>query len=148
MFISHYIHQYALIYSKEIKGITSKLKDIMLNYPWEGNVRELKNTVEGMISISKDEFLNEDLLPEYIRQQLKKSSSINDINEDEIKSFYDIHNEMSEKKINNYSEFIHSFEKKIISNALSAASGNKAEASRLLGIPRQTLNYKIKKLGL
>ena len=55
---------------------------------------------------------------------------------------------MSEKKINNYSEFIHSFEKKIISNALSAASGNKAEASRLLGIPRQTLNYKIKKLGL
>lgn len=148
MFISHYIHQYALIYSKEIKGITSKLKDIMLNYPWEGNVRELKNTVEGMISISKDEFLNEDLLPEYIRQQLKKSSSMNDINEDEIKSFYDIHNEMSEKKINNYSEFIHSFEKKIISNALSAASGNKAEASRLLGIPRQTLNYKIKKLGL
>ena len=101
-----------------------------------------------MISISKDEFLNEDLLPEYIRQQLKKSSSINDINEDEIKSFYDIHNEMSEKKINNYSEFIHSFEKEIISNALSAASGNKAEASRLLGIPRQTLNYKIKKLGL
>jgi DNA-binding NtrC family response regulator len=47
--IRHYIQVYNKIYKKNVTKISKEVENYFLNYSWEGNVRELKNTVKSII---------------------------------------------------------------------------------------------------
>ncbi|MCR2044327.1 sigma 54-interacting transcriptional regulator [Anaerosalibacter massiliensis] len=117
---------------KPIK-LSSKVEDIFMNYPWMGNVRELKNVViQSMINLKLEDGNEIEVrhIPKHIINENKKRKmkKILKYNEDK-----------------NYEERIIEVEKKLISEALYMTDGNVSEAARLLKIKRQTLQYKIKK---
>jgi len=53
-----------------LKKISSSVKALFLNYPWPGNIRELKNTIESAVMVSDDKFLSLVDLPGEIREWL------------------------------------------------------------------------------
>lgn len=111
---------------KKINGVEQKVKGLFMDHPWPGNVRELKHTIEYMMNVCDDEILEVKDLPIMMKQL-----AVGNENSD---------NNLSLRK--NLEEL----EKKLIHTALDLSTGNVKQAAELLEIPRQTLQYKIKKL--
>jgi arginine utilization regulatory protein len=115
--------------SKNIQGIEKTLELFFLDYHWPGNVRELKHTLEYMINICDEEWLSCDDLPVMLRHQLTPMQ------------------QKSEKAESlSLRKNIEELEKSLLFEALERSGGNINQAAKLLEIPRQTLQYKLKKI--
>jgi len=152
LFLRHYIKYYSKMYEKRINGITRELKRVLLNYTWEGNVRELNNTVETMVASADpgESLLDVSRLPLYIRKRADLTSCQEDFGTERtvsLDSLTGLPDFVGEETIA-YSRILEDVEKRLISAALSKAGGNKTKASGILGLPRQTLKYRIEKLNL
>lgn len=146
LFVNYYIKDYNAIYGKNVQGITKILERFFLSYHWEGNVRELKHIIESMVSLSDCEILEVHHLPAYMydrifNENITTSITNSNSSEENKKSFFDA-------KDYNLKEKIEEREKEIILEVLKITKGNKTKAGELLGIPRQTLKYKIDKLNI
>jgi DNA-binding NtrC family response regulator len=108
-------------------GIESSLIDILNNYSWPGNIRELENVVERMIALSTSGKIGIDLLPDHIRNPQQKQLVSESSNS--IPSMDDI-------------------EKAYIHWVMTQQNGQKQKAAEILGIGRSTLDRKIEKYGL
>lgn len=141
MFIEYYVDLYNDYFGKNVKYIDPVFKKNLLDYRWEGNVRELKNTIESMLAIiPKDcETLKANFLPIYLRKRMFGSSNF--IKEDNIIN-------MDSSTCIDYVEVMESTEKNLILEALNRSDGNLSRAAVILGIPRQTMRYRMKKLKL
>ncbi len=120
--LKHFLYMYNLKYSKEITGFSKEAMELLMNYGFPGNVRELENIIEGVIILSDNEMIQKDVLPEII----KKQSEIITENNFELEQA----------------------EKKHIIRALEFTNFNKSKAANLLCIDRKTLYQKIKKYEL
>ena len=60
--IEYYLDFYNTKYGKSIRFIENKIIS-QYEYPWEGNIRELKRAIERAVLVSKTQFSYEDLLP-------------------------------------------------------------------------------------
>ncbi len=104
--------------------------EVLKNYSWHGNIRELKNVIEKMCVNSDDVNISINDLPPYI---------INN----------SIKNKFEEKqKQGGLNNIIESVEKEVILNTLKECGYNKSEAAKKLNIPRVTLYRKIEEYGL
>jgi arginine utilization regulatory protein len=115
---------------KNIKGIEKELENLFMEYPWPGNVRELKHTIEFMINVSEKSLLDREDLPIMLKhfsipQNNRLSSGGHSLS---------------------LRRNIEKMEKELIVEALNVTNGNIKRAAMLLEIPRQTLQYKIKKI--
>lgn len=122
LLINHFILHFNQKLNRSISGIDDETKAILHTYQWPGNVRELKHTIEFMMIHTEKEVLTMDDLPPFLTQS---------------KGPY--------RKILPLREAMKKMETKLISEALLQTDGNVFQASKLLNIPRQTLQYKIKK---
>jgi two-component system NtrC family response regulator len=107
--------------NKPIKSIDEKFFDILKNYSWPGNIRELRNVLErAMIIASDDELIVKDLP---LDLQMSQSTNIN------------------------WGELA-AVEKAHICKMLQYTNGNKTEAARLMKIGLTTLYRKIEEYGI
>mgnify|MGYP000851230689 CR=1 FL=1 len=145
-YITYFIEEFNKVYGKNIRGIDDELKDFFLRYRWDGNVRELKHVIESMVNVAKYDVLSVRDLPAYVYDRMQESS-------DDPAPKERIFNPMaSAPPINvedlNLKAALEKTERELIKKALEQAGGNKTKAGMLLGIPRQTLKYKIDKLNI
>ncbi|SNS66175.1 PAS domain S-box-containing protein [Anaerovirgula multivorans] len=112
-----------------IPPIDKEVYNILLRYDWQGNIRELKNTVEYILVLSGNEKISIDSVPPYILEKLTISTSSKKLEK------------TSEGLENNLKDM----ELRMIRKALEGANGNKSKAAVLLNIPRTTLYYKLKR---
>lgn len=142
LFTNYYIKEYNVIYGKNVTWITKTLEKFFLKYNWDGNVRELKHIIESMISLSDCKTLDVHHLPAYMYDRLFNNKiTINESMEDET----DI---LLNAEDFNLNKLLEAKEREIISKVLKITKGNKTKAGEILGVPRQTLKYKIDKLNL
>lgn len=99
-------------------GIAEDSMKHLISYPWPGNIRELENTIERAIILSKKDILHIPL-PEM------------DIKTDRFEDLT-----------------IRNMEKKTIEAALKKVSGNRRRAAEMLGISLRALQYKIKEYNI
>jgi len=141
-YIHSYIKEFNNVYDKNVDGITKVLEDIFLGYNWDGNVRELKHIIESMISITNSNILDVQQLPAYMYDRVykvnQKKLECQSVHQDfeYNKGAYDLKKILEEKEI------------ETIKKVLNMTKGNKTKAGEILGIPRQTLKYKIDKLNI
>ena len=109
--------------NKPTLNITKDAVKILQSHKWKGNIRELKNTIENLVVLSRNSTIDVDDLPSYII----KSSEYSTEEDDDL----------------NLIRATQKLEMKIINKALDLSKGNKAKAAKLLNIPRTTLYYKI-----
>ncbi len=106
--------------------ITAKVLNSLMEYDWPGNIRELENLIVQMIAISKNNLLDDSLLPNQFNGKVAIADS----------EGYSLLKNISIS------------EKKMINNALKKCKWNQKEAAKLLSIPRTTLRSKMKKYEL
>jgi arginine utilization regulatory protein len=142
-YINYYIKEFNKIYNKKIVGISDDLKKTLTDYRWDGNVRELKHMVESMVGTAEEKILDIQHLPAYMYNCIYEKDKVDyHIDDHKIR--------LTEKGSEEFGSFnlqevLSSTEKNLIIKALHACKGNRTKAGELLGIPRQTLKYKIDK---
>lgn len=143
--VDNYIDFFNDVYGKNVKGISEKLRKFFLEYEWEGNVRELKHVIESMVSMTKEEILQFSELPVYLHgkhaNDKKHKNNLLPLGEDD---------DMIELSNGDYDlrNVVEQVERDLILKVLAKTRGNKTKAGEILGIPRQTLKYKMVKLGI
>jgi PAS domain S-box-containing protein len=126
--IQIFLKEFSLRYTMPIPEIDPEVLYTLLQHPWQGNIRQLRNIMERMIILGSD---NEVIKLHHLPK--------NFIKENNSPPFDIPFNEL--KKLNGQSEGE-------IRYALQKTFGNKAAAAKLLGISRATLYNKLKKYHL
>lgn len=149
--IDHFLDKYNALNDRSLRRISREMLSVLLRYPWPGNVRELENCIERAVVLAKNEDFTEDLLPLNIRMfaaQRKHNHPTESLDElvkrlsDQAMADY----ELREGEI--YQLVIDQIEHALIDRALARCGGVKTKAADLLGINRNTLNKKVKELGI
>ncbi len=138
-FIEYYNHKC----NKNIKGISSDALKIIQNLKWEGNIRELRNFIESMISVLNTEYI----MLEHI-SHIIKNNEINNLTTNLVHnpSFMNIID-----KILNFQTkegILKKVEREVIKEVLTKTHYNKTRSSRILGISLNSLKNKMKKYGI
>ena len=133
--VEYFVRRYAQKTGKRIKNIRKKTLELFEAYDWPGNVRELQNVIERAVVLSDDGtfVVSESWLKPALRGQSEPvAADCGVTNVPLVQNLIDR-------------------EKEIIETALREAEGvvgGPAGAAAKLGIPRETLNSKIRKLGI
>jgi two-component system, NtrC family, response regulator AtoC len=136
-----FLCQFNTQFRKSITTIESSAIQVLNNYKWPGNVRELRNVIERAVILETNSVLHIENLPGEIINL--SNEIIPDIREIDKKPGI-VNND---KQVDN-SASLYDMEKQAIINALEKTRYNQVRASRLLGITRDTLRYKMKKYSL
>ena len=126
--VEYYVTKYSKVLNKEITGIEKECKEVLVNYDWKGNIRELESTMEHIINISKTKIL-----------------LFNDLPSDLI-TYY-----MTQKYTRNQTETIHSaqiIEYGEIVRLLKEEHGHMKTVAQILGMPLSTLYRKCNKYNI
>lgn len=132
-------------------GITGEAKAIFSKHPWQGNVRELANTIQKALIFNRGAPLS----PEDITIPIKNEKSYagdsldkNDKNGDaQLRQW--LRKELTTRSGENiFDSCVDSIASLIISEALNICEGNRSRAAKLLGLSRPTLHSKIEKYHL
>lgn len=124
--IDHFVELYGQRNHKRIDGLTRQARDLLLQYTYPGNVRELENLIERAVVISRDPILGADLF-----SGLKPAAPHAD-----------------EGAHRNLKGALESLEQRMVAAALKTHGGNQSAAARELGISERMLRYKLNKYGL
>lgn len=128
----HFIETFNTEFHKNVKEISEKAREFLVQYEWPGNVRELKNVIErAMILESEDILLLEHLPIELV------SSSITAPKSDSAGMNIPMDG-MSLERV----------EEELVKQALAVAGGNQSKAADLLGVQRDAFRRRMKKFGL
>jgi two-component system response regulator AtoC len=128
---NHFINVYNQSLNKKVVGVEPKALEVLMNYKWYGNVRELENTIERAIVLTDGEHIGLDNLP-YEIQNFEEKEQAPSLTEEEY----------SIKKASK------ALETNLIQKALKKTKGNHTHAARLLEISHRALLYKIKEYGV
>ena len=127
----HFIEKYSREFGKEIKTISAYALELLMQYPFPGNIRELENIIERSIALETSNII----LPENL--VLSK-----DMGQGQVTAIP----EMTDAGLD-LNEELAKFEKGLIERALEKAGGSKTRAAELLKISYDSLHYRSEKLG-
>ena len=121
--VDHFIKKANQKCGKSIKGITTEVKDIILNYDWPGNVRELENGIERGVVLSRTDVIDKSDLPYFGLFKSKETIPSANLS-------------------------LRDMEKNHILNTLKMTDWNLSKTADILGIHRNTLRLKMKEYGI
>ena len=125
--------------------ISKQAKQLMMNYSWPGNIRELENIMERMTILCD----NEKIMPEDLPDKILSEGGLEPPEKPAMPMGFSWPRlrDMDERKMN-LKEFLDKIEENLLVEALESADGVKNQASEILGIKRTTLIEKLKKKKL
>jgi transcriptional regulator with PAS, ATPase and Fis domain len=122
LLVEHFRRKLNSKLGREIRGISTQVASMFLDYPWTGNVRELENLLEHAFVRCRGSIITAGDLPVDFLDHFEHRLFSAALSDDE--------------------------EAEAIRKALEQAGGNKTEAARLLGMSRRTIYRKMEKLGI
>ena len=129
LLVRHFLEKYNTQYNRKIKEVSPSTFNILLQYDWPGNVRQLEHVIEHTILMTKGEIIQARNLPEKLQKKSKVKTD----------------DALLERENLNFKENVEKFKKQSIIKALQSAQGVKKEAARILGISPRNLSYFIRK---
>lgn len=127
----HFIEKYAREFGKEVRTMSSYSMELLMDYAFPGNIRELENIIERSVAMESSNII----LPE----NLLLSAANDDMANLPI--------EIPDKGLNLNDE-MEKIEKKFIEIALQKTRGVKGKTAEMLGLTVDSLKYRIEKLGI
>jgi len=129
--VDHFIERFARESGKPIRGITPAAQKALMEFHWPGNVRELENIIERAVALSSREVIDVadirlDLSP--VKPSAAPAANAAAFPPEGLT--------------------LEQYEDEIIKEALRRTGGNKSQAARLLGLSRNTLRYRLAKMGV
>ncbi len=127
----YYLDRGSKQYGLEPKGFSAGAMECLQEYEWPGNVRELKNLIERALILSKgDAITDRDVQPCLFHGKSKAMPP--------------------RRSENNHEQgtSLKAMEEALIKSAYELSHGNQRKTAKLLDISRDTLRYRLKKMGL
>ncbi len=142
LLVNYFLKKYSRLFEKEITELSSYAMQVLMNYDFPGNVRELENIIERGVALENSNIiLPESLTLSSHRQDKSQHKSTNGIpgssNYDE-EELFDI----------GLDESIARIEKNMLRQGLERAKNSKMKAAELLKISFRSFRYKVKKYGI
>lgn len=129
----HFLQRFNQRRGKKVAAISEDVLKRLLAYDWPGNIRELENLIERLITLAQEETITVDDLPEkLLNPQPSRLLSHIELPEDGL----------------DFAGVVSEFENQLLRQALSKAQGVKNRAAQILKLNRTTLVEKLKKKGL
>ena len=126
-----FIDEFNKKFNKNVSRISDESRKFLLDYPWKGNVRELRNAIERVVLLSQDKVIKRDAFDFLgIRTVQIKSEGGGILN------------------IPPGGISIDKVLRELIESTLEMTGGNQVKAAQILGMSRGRLIYRIKKLGI
>ncbi len=132
---NHFLKKYNDKLNKNIAGISTEAMDILKNYNYPGNVRELENMIERTVALEAGSTILPESLPPIVNTSSgRKMASSNEI-------------EMGDTGLE-LDKVIGQIEKELLIKAIHTAGGVKKKAAKLLHISFRSMRYRIEKYNL
>jgi len=124
LLVAHFLEFFSSQNQKHIKGLSEEAMELIRNYDWPGNIRELENAIERSVVLAKNEMLEPEDFPLAVKHT------------DHTRMYMQVPFGMTMDDI----------EKMIIKETLSRTHGDKILASKMLGIASRTIYRKLKEI--
>lgn len=128
LLVDNFIEKYQEKTPREIKGFSKESMEILMEYNWPGNIRELEHEVERCMVLTEKETIQPDVISDTVKTGGKLKLS-----------------KVEDKSLKGA---LHEYEKRIIKDVIFSMDWNKTQTAKVLGISRQTLDNKIKKYDI
>ncbi|MBI5892580.1 MAG: sigma-54-dependent Fis family transcriptional regulator [Deltaproteobacteria bacterium] len=128
-FVRHFIERHGRMSGKDITGISDNAMNLLMNYNWPGNVRQLEAVIERAALLTEGQKIDVDVLPMEIKNRPYQIGKID----------FEIPNEGIS---------FEEFEKEILIKAMRKSNWIIAKAANLLGMSYRTLQYRLDKFGI
>jgi two-component system response regulator HupR/HoxA len=106
---------------------TEDTRNLLLSYPWPGNVRELQNEIERLVLLSEP---GREIGPELLSDHIRQGHRLPRLSDANLKSA------------------VRDLEEQMIRETLERFDQNKSRTARALGISRQSLLEKLRRMGV
>jgi two-component system NtrC family response regulator len=126
--VDHFLKKYASGNRKAVEGVSREAMDLLKQYAYPGNVRELENIIERAVVITRDTRITTRDLPFKAEDRISAR-------------------ELGAGK-GALKEVLEKMERRLVQEAMNAAEGHQTRAAETLGISERMLRYKLKKYGL
>jgi len=134
LLVEHFFRKFCAENAKPMRKFSSEAMQVLLDYDWPGNIRELENAVERAVILSPGPEVGPDLLPEGLLRDGKK--------------YWRFFPSPEGRAQASLFEILDECERRIIGDMLERTNGNQTEAAERFQIPLSTLNQKIKRLNI
>jgi two-component system response regulator AtoC len=138
-------------FNKELKknftGFTPAAADLIVNYPWPGNIRELKNVVERAMILSPEGAIDAEYLPEEIRDHVPEHAvaAVSAAGASADSTFTGSDTLETDPATGRKFVTLRELEQRYIDEVLAATGNNKTQAAKILGIHPTSLLRRQKK---
>lgn len=129
--VGHLLERHSARLGIQVESVAPEAMEVLLDYPWPGNIRELENVLERAMVLSDDAVIGPDDLPEAVRRPAPDTSGLGVDGDD-----------LSVKRHGAR------LERHLIQLALDRTGGNKTHAAELLELSPRALRYKIQEYGI
>lgn len=126
----HFLNHFAGRYGKPPLALTAEARSLVLSYPWLGNVRELRNSIDQAVLLSTGSVLT----PEMLRLPQRSEWPATGASAGAVSTAG--------------ATTLENVERAMLVDALDRTLWNVSRAAAILGISRDTLRYRIGKFGL
>lgn len=138
---NHFVEKYNQLFQMEVRSLSDEVIKFFNEHDWPGNVRELQHLIEGAMNLMIDEtIIGYEHLPLHF---LRRTPAAAIIAEHEKQPFLPFPDEGKPLK-----ETMLEFETSYIHHVVDKYNGNISRAARELQISRQSLQYRLRKLGI
>jgi two-component system nitrogen regulation response regulator GlnG len=149
LLVNCFLRRYAREMDKNVNGIAAATLDLLQQYSWPGNIRELQSVIQHALLVASGSVIVPDFLPAALRQE---STARIDTPSFAPSAFHDLDQFIDESLAHDtsdlYSRWQNVTELHLFQRVLRHTAGNISQAAKLLGIHRATLRSKIATLGL
>ena len=124
----HFREKFSKLHHRRVRRISAPAMNLMVDYAWPGNIRELENCMERAVLSATDDTIHTFCLPaalQGVRPAGPRAPVFGD-----------------------FTARVEAFEREMLDEALKAHRGNVAAAARKLGISQRIIHYKINKIGI
>jgi two-component system response regulator PilR (NtrC family) len=130
----HFLEEYSSELGKDVRKISAYAMDLLKQYHFPGNVRELENIIERSVALEASNIvLPESLtLSNFQRERSRENRRRRDLTSEGI----------------NLDQVLGELERDYILKSLEMSHGSKQRAASLLGITMRSLRYRLDKLGM
>ncbi len=146
----YYINNFNEKLRKRLTGLSPEVVGIFRQYAWPGNVRELRNVIERVIILEDGDLITATWLPRGVASETQSAIQTKEL----IKATAVVERDRGTEGAN-LAELFHlppggveleSVEMSLVEQAMKRSGGNQTRAAELLGISRDQLRYRLKKL--
>jgi transcriptional regulator with PAS, ATPase and Fis domain len=122
-----FLKRFSIRLNRRVGPLREETKQRLISYSWPGNVRELQNEIERLVLLAEPE---NEIGPEFLSEYLNQRPRSIPRPEGDLKTA------------------VHHLEEEMLRDTMKRCQNNKSKAARVLGISRQSLIEKLKRIHL